>query len=488
MTSVPRSEHAGCPVGPTLSARPSRRPRRCERRRLCWSRRTYRSPRSVAVTRRSLTTCPGHDDRQARNCNENTSSNALSPGVETIDAASGHGRLRSAVRGSNRLAIAPASIISCATTLLPSAMAAGPYPQPANMLAIPAVRAATTSLRWSPSITARSVVPPAHATGRQQMRRVGFADRKTVAAADRAHSRHQAERVQQARAARLRLVGANRQPPALAPPAVQHRRHLGKAGSPPRRARCNRRQNSATAARVRRLAARGEGRSTRPPRRRPPSPPSAPADERPPARSRPHQPVQRRGNVRHGVHQRAVQIQQQGRATCCTPKRELNQRMPAATLTSAVATPLRHATVAKQGQGMQATAVILAAGLGTRMKSALPKTLHRIAGRSMLRHLLASCEPVFDRIVVVLGPDMDAVRQEAAPHACVVQHERLGTAHAALQAVGAFRRRRGRGALRRQPADPPRHAAPPAGPPRRRAMPVWRCWRSGPPIPAATAG
>ena len=87
---------------------------------------------------------------------------------------------------------------------------------------------------------------------------------------------------------------------------------------------------------------------------------------------------------------------------------------------------------------MPATAIILAAGLGTRMKSALPKTLHKIAGRSMLRHLLSSCEGVFDRIVVVLGPDMDAVRQEAAPHICVVQHERLGTAHAALQAVEHF--------------------------------------------------
>jgi len=87
---------------------------------------------------------------------------------------------------------------------------------------------------------------------------------------------------------------------------------------------------------------------------------------------------------------------------------------------------------------MHATAVILAAGLGTRMKSALPKTLHRIAGRSMLRHLLASCESVFDRIVVVLGPGMDAVRKEAAPHECVVQDERLGTAHAALQAATRF--------------------------------------------------
>jgi bifunctional UDP-N-acetylglucosamine pyrophosphorylase / glucosamine-1-phosphate N-acetyltransferase len=87
---------------------------------------------------------------------------------------------------------------------------------------------------------------------------------------------------------------------------------------------------------------------------------------------------------------------------------------------------------------MQATAIILAAGLGTRMKSSLPKTLHRLAGRTMLRHLLASCETVFDRIVVVLGPDMDAVREEAASHVCVVQQERLGTAHAALQAVEHF--------------------------------------------------
>jgi bifunctional UDP-N-acetylglucosamine pyrophosphorylase/glucosamine-1-phosphate N-acetyltransferase len=87
---------------------------------------------------------------------------------------------------------------------------------------------------------------------------------------------------------------------------------------------------------------------------------------------------------------------------------------------------------------MQATAVILAAGLGTRMKSALPKTLHRIAGRTMLRHLLSSCEGVFDRIVVVIGPDMAAVAKEAAPHTCVVQHERLGTGHAALQAAELF--------------------------------------------------
>jgi bifunctional UDP-N-acetylglucosamine pyrophosphorylase / glucosamine-1-phosphate N-acetyltransferase len=87
---------------------------------------------------------------------------------------------------------------------------------------------------------------------------------------------------------------------------------------------------------------------------------------------------------------------------------------------------------------MQATAVILAAGQGTRMKSALPKTLHRIAGRTMLRHLLSSCEGLFDRIVIVVAPGADAVRREAAPHICVVQQEQRGTAHAARAAAGEF--------------------------------------------------
>jgi bifunctional UDP-N-acetylglucosamine pyrophosphorylase/glucosamine-1-phosphate N-acetyltransferase len=87
---------------------------------------------------------------------------------------------------------------------------------------------------------------------------------------------------------------------------------------------------------------------------------------------------------------------------------------------------------------MPATAVILAAGLGTRMRSAVPKVLHRIAGRPMLQHLLASCDAAFDRVVVVIGPDMAAVQEAAAPHPCVVQTERLGTAHAALQAAAMF--------------------------------------------------
>ena len=68
----------------------------------------------------------------------------------------------------------------------------------------------------------------------------------------------------------------------------------------------------------------------------------------------------------------------------------------------------------------------------------MPKALHPIAGRPMLKHLIGSCTEVFDRIVVVVGPGMEAVAASASPHTVVVQEERLGTAHAALQAVAAF--------------------------------------------------
>jgi len=84
------------------------------------------------------------------------------------------------------------------------------------------------------------------------------------------------------------------------------------------------------------------------------------------------------------------------------------------------------------------TAVLLAAGLGTRMKSALPKALHRIAGKPMLQHLMDSCADAFNQVVIVAGPGMDALATAAAPHPTVVQADRLGTAHAALQAAAHF--------------------------------------------------
>jgi bifunctional UDP-N-acetylglucosamine pyrophosphorylase/glucosamine-1-phosphate N-acetyltransferase len=88
---------------------------------------------------------------------------------------------------------------------------------------------------------------------------------------------------------------------------------------------------------------------------------------------------------------------------------------------------------------MSNAAVILAAGLGTRMRSRLPKALHPIAGRPMLLHLLQAAQEVFDHIVIVVGPDMPQLQAAAAPHPVVVQSDRLGTGHAALQAASVLR-------------------------------------------------
>jgi len=92
--------------------------------------------------------------------------------------------------------------------------------------------------------------------------------------------------------------------------------------------------------------------------------------------------------------------------------------------------------------------VVLAAGKGTRMRSALPKVLHQIAGRSMLGHVLALSRDVGgDKLAVVVGPGMEAVRKEAlaaAPDAHVfVQETQLGTADAVLAARGAISGHRG---------------------------------------------
>lgn len=73
--------------------------------------------------------------------------------------------------------------------------------------------------------------------------------------------------------------------------------------------------------------------------------------------------------------------------------------------------------------------------MGTRMKSDLPKVMHPLAGRPMVRHLMHTVSALSpDRVVVVVGPGMDSVAQAVAPAATVVQSERLGTGHAVLQA------------------------------------------------------
>jgi bifunctional UDP-N-acetylglucosamine pyrophosphorylase/glucosamine-1-phosphate N-acetyltransferase len=89
-------------------------------------------------------------------------------------------------------------------------------------------------------------------------------------------------------------------------------------------------------------------------------------------------------------------------------------------------------------------AIVLAAGEGTRMRTSLPKALHRLGGRTLLAHVLASAATAgCGQIAVVVGPDHDAVAQEArsvAPAAQIFeQRERKGTAHAVLAAREALR-------------------------------------------------
>ncbi|WP_439575462.1 bifunctional UDP-N-acetylglucosamine diphosphorylase/glucosamine-1-phosphate N-acetyltransferase GlmU [Phreatobacter sp.] len=87
--------------------------------------------------------------------------------------------------------------------------------------------------------------------------------------------------------------------------------------------------------------------------------------------------------------------------------------------------------------------IVLAAGEGTRMKSARPKVLHEVAGLSMLGHVLTAVAAAGGTAAaVVVGPDRDDVAAEArrlVPEATVhVQADRLGTAHAVLQAEAAL--------------------------------------------------
>ncbi len=94
-------------------------------------------------------------------------------------------------------------------------------------------------------------------------------------------------------------------------------------------------------------------------------------------------------------------------------------------------------------------AIVLAAGEGTRMRSARPKVLHPLAGRALLAHVLDTiAQAGVTATAVVIGPGEDAVAAEVkrvAPDAkCFVQQERRGTAHAVLAA---------RAAIERQPDD-----------------------------------
>jgi bifunctional UDP-N-acetylglucosamine pyrophosphorylase / glucosamine-1-phosphate N-acetyltransferase len=105
----------------------------------------------------------------------------------------------------------------------------------------------------------------------------------------------------------------------------------------------------------------------------------------------------------------------------------------------------------KESMGTSPLAVvILAAGIGTRMRSKKPKVLHALAGRPMIGHLAASVAKLQPATVaLVVGPDMEAVAdaaRQAAPGVSftpVVQRDRRGTGHAVLQARRALVGHRG---------------------------------------------
>jgi bifunctional UDP-N-acetylglucosamine pyrophosphorylase/glucosamine-1-phosphate N-acetyltransferase len=89
--------------------------------------------------------------------------------------------------------------------------------------------------------------------------------------------------------------------------------------------------------------------------------------------------------------------------------------------------------------------VILAAGEGTRMKSALPKVLHKIAGLPMIAHVVKAAEAAgAGDQALVIGHGVEEMRKAAqkfAPNAeSFVQEKRLGTAHAVLAARDAISR------------------------------------------------
>ena len=86
--------------------------------------------------------------------------------------------------------------------------------------------------------------------------------------------------------------------------------------------------------------------------------------------------------------------------------------------------------------------VIMAAGKGTRMKSALPKVLHRLAGRSLLQHVMDTAAQLgADRTILVCGHGAEAVQEQVGASGgvrFVRQEPQLGTGHAVLQAAPAL--------------------------------------------------
>ncbi|MBI5102813.1 MAG: bifunctional UDP-N-acetylglucosamine diphosphorylase/glucosamine-1-phosphate N-acetyltransferase GlmU [Nitrospirae bacterium] len=95
---------------------------------------------------------------------------------------------------------------------------------------------------------------------------------------------------------------------------------------------------------------------------------------------------------------------------------------------------------------MKTACVILAAGLGTRMKSGVPKVLHRICGAPMLQCVIKAAEKTGpEKIVVVAGMHLDRIKEAVGAEgiAFALQDKPLGTGHALRAAVHVLRGFRG---------------------------------------------
>ena len=138
---------------------------------------------------------------------------------------------------------------------------------------------------------------------------------------------------------------------------------------------------------------------------------------------------------------------------------------------------------------------VLAAGKGTRMRNALPKVLHPLAGRTLIEHVLASAgragagphrASCWRRAWTPSRPWPAARRWRR--RSCV-QEPQLGTGHALMAARAALPDRgHGAGAVRRHAAADRRDAAPAGRGARGRQTRPWPCWASGRPIRPATGG
>jgi bifunctional UDP-N-acetylglucosamine pyrophosphorylase/glucosamine-1-phosphate N-acetyltransferase len=101
--------------------------------------------------------------------------------------------------------------------------------------------------------------------------------------------------------------------------------------------------------------------------------------------------------------------------------------------------------------------VVMAAGKGTRMKSSLPKVLHRVAGKAMVRHVLDTVEAAPRRVVLITGHGAEGrgpagrapLRQEGRLQ-FARQLPQLGTGHAVQQAVPCWPTTRGADPQRRR--------------------------------------